>query len=152
VYNEQGKRRLEFAIVDIGCGILTNAHRANIGLEDDNEAITWAFKMGTTSAKKGGDFLPHDPDLACDEQGNHHMGLGLWELHRLIDVTGGTLMIATGNGRQRFSNGNWLKLPGIGWRGLAIEFEISLDVDDSTLIRFDEWTGANPALAEELGL
>lgn len=152
IYHPQmGPRRVEFAIADNGCGLLRNAKRVARDVLDDYDAIAWAVKKGTTSGgqpRRGYDSWGEPYDYE-----NHHMGLGLWELEQLVTIAGGQLWIASGKGQQFASRGEWrADRTFIDWPGLAIEFELPLDVDDRILARLRDFTDSSPDLAKELGI
>lgn len=146
-----GSRRVEFAIADSGCGLLRNARRVAPEVTNDYEAIDWAIRKGTTSAKRQQRTYEFWDDPY--EYENHHMGLGLWELDQLVTIAGGQLWVASGAGQRFASRGEWRpERPSIDWPGLAIEFELPLDVDDKILARLRDVADSYPDLARELGI
>lgn len=136
VYKYGGERRIEFAVVDSGCGMLENVRRVVKGIDDDEQAIRWCLKKGNTSAGGLDPWAQRVPEDALsspipgpiyrDEGGNHHAGLGLYHLRRLIRQFGGKLWIWSGNSQIIMNKGAvQAVLSGIGpWHGVAIEFEI----------------------------
>jgi len=123
----------EFALVDRGCGFKKEMERVGNKDVTDKSAIEWCIKEGNTtkSTTNRDEFAQRVPlDLsgispyginveayASDGDENHHQGLGLAKLVKLITSFNGELSIASGNvvftinalGVYTFtdSNNNW---------------------------------------------
>jgi hypothetical protein len=138
VYSKNNRKRLEFGIVDNGCGMLENARRTDAGVTTDQDAISWCMKRGNTSAAVVDDFwaqrVPDDGGPApfggptyVDAGGSHHAGLGLFNLRRLVRLFGGRLWIWTGSSQIVYSGGVRNFAATVSrWRGVALEFEVTI--------------------------
>ncbi len=126
---------LEFSLADSGLGFLAETNRAGIGHQSHQEAISWCLVEGN-STKHGDDIdewaqhLPNDNvggspfgaqvETRGDE--NHHQGLGLAHLVKLVRKYSGELSLASGDtcftidstGQEAYHTlGNF-------WQGVAI--------------------------------
>lgn len=136
VYTDGSNRRIEFAIVDAGCGMLKNVRTINPSIQTDPEAIGWCLKRGHTTAKYTGDgweqrvpedmvAFPFPVSTSRVTSEDHHIGEGLWALSELIRITQGALWILSGAGEYRYLNEEVrLAESQITWPGVAIEFEL----------------------------
>ncbi|MEX0716774.1 MAG: hypothetical protein WD066_09310 [Planctomycetaceae bacterium] len=137
VYEDPIGKRVEFAIADVGCGMLHNVRQVVPGIAKDADAVQWCLVQGNTSAKR------HDPmaqrlpdDVVCNpfpssvdtySVEDHHVGEGLWRLCLLISAVQGSVWIKSGNGavtksgtQESCSSSN------SPWRGVAIEVELKI--------------------------
>lgn len=141
VYNGQkGKRWIEFAVADSGCGMLRNVRQLVPTIASDDDAIKWCLIRGNTTAGERDSWaqrLPEDclysplpSGVTSFSNENHHLGEGLAVLTELITIAAGELWIWSGNceftldeqGRSYYRTAD-----DIQWQGVAIE--IKLDVD-----------------------
>jgi len=141
VYDDGGSRRIEFAIIDAGCGMLKNVRIVNSMIATDPEAIDWCLKRGNTTAKAATDgweqrvpedmaFSPFPQSTNKVTSDNHHLGEGLWTLSELIRITNGSLWILSGAGEYRYLNGREsVQHSSFTWPGVAIEFELIVPKD-----------------------
>lgn len=100
---------LEFALADRGQGFLTELNRVGLNIDSDSEAIEWCIQEGHSSK-----LVSQDDDWAqrlpadvignpMKEQGkifsraDHHQGLGLFNLTKLVGDYGGQLWLASGS-------------------------------------------------------
>ena len=102
---------IEFALADTGMGLKQEMERARRRVDSHQAAIEWCFQEGhsTKLADDDDDWaqaLPADhigsspfgPNIATKEaEGNHHQGLGLAKLMKLVRGYGGRLIFATGD-------------------------------------------------------
>lgn len=99
---------LEFALADAGIGFLREVQNAGLNIATDRDAIEWCIQEGHSTKKQssGSDWAQRmPPDLIGNplrnvEQArftdNHHMGLGLHKLVRLVREFRGSLWLASG--------------------------------------------------------
>lgn len=99
---------LEFALADSGIGFLREVQNAGLAITTDKEAIEWCIQEGHSTKKirpvsEWAQRIPSDVignPLRGVEQAritdNHHMGLGLYKLVRLVQEFRGFLWLATG--------------------------------------------------------
>lgn len=141
VYTDGFNRRIEFAIVDAGCGMLKNVRSVNCQIQSDPDAIDWCLKRGHTTARNADNdweqLVPEDmavspfpvstPRVTSED---HHFGEGLWTLSELIRITRGSLWILSGAGEYRYLNEEArLTHSQTAWPGVAIEFELMVPRD-----------------------
>ena len=134
--NEEDDYLFEFALADAGIGLLGEINRCGLKVANNHrEAIEWCIQEGNSTKK------PHTEDdwaqtMPADlinnplrgiektnfSNGNHHQGLGLSKLLRLVEAAGGQLWLASGNcALQRTSNGqpSYMTLTS-SWSGVAL--------------------------------
>jgi hypothetical protein len=141
VYQQRdGKKRIEYGIADIGCGILYNANKAQAPVGSDNDAIKWALKKGTTSGQTDdwAQQLPWDASSSPYPTGtdttysdNHHLGLGLYELSQVVQEYEGRIWLWSGNGMVWTDGVTPIARSSAPRNGLAIEFEVFVPQDGS---------------------
>jgi hypothetical protein len=139
VYQQRdGKKRIEYGIADVGCGILYNASRAGAAVTGEAEAIKWALQKGTTSGQVDGwaQRLPWDagsspyPDRTdTTYTDNHHLGLGLFELGQLVRGCGGHVWIWSGTGMVWTDGQTPTARTATHRNGVAVEFEVVVPQD-----------------------
>lgn len=125
---------LEFALADCGLGFLREMQRVGMGVGSHREAIDWCIQEGHSTKKlrpqsSWAQRMPEDvinnPLRGIEEtrfSENHHMGLGLFKLTRLVKEFRGQLWLASGNAvlclapdsENTYSE---LKFP---WQGVAL--------------------------------
>lgn len=161
VYDQNGGKRIQFAIADAGQGMLRNVQRIKPALQSHQEAVNWCFQRGNTTARRVEDpwaqRLPED--AVCNpfpsaqrysELENHHVGEGLWKLAELVRGLRGGLWILSGDGQFRYENGQeWNDTCPIQWHGAAIEFELVVPHDNRPT---PEQQAGIEALAGRIGL
>jgi hypothetical protein len=125
---------LEFALADSGIGFLREVQNARLGIQTDREAIEWCIQEGhsTKKVRPTSDWaqrMPADvinnPLRGIEETWNtenHHMGLGLYKLVRLVREFRGLLWLASGSAGLVLAPGHEpayisIKYP---WQGVAI--------------------------------
>lgn len=139
IWKQMGKTDvIEFAIADAGKGFLAECRRRNIeGIETHQSAIDWCLRpRHSTKDIDYDDFAqrlaedaignPFGEEAMPWHNGNHHQGLGLDQLMKLVTAYQGELWIASGdatlvsNTRTRCeqSVGNYVAVP--HWQGVAI--------------------------------
>jgi len=143
--------RLEFAIADNGCGLLSNARRTDRRITTDEQAIVWALEQGTTSAVPADPMAQRSPeewDLRADD--DCHQGLGLWLLKRLVERTSGRLWMLTGSAEYLLDGGVVTTQSHVPhWSGVVIELEIPVNSKEPVSDNDTEDLGL---LAEELAI
>lgn len=131
----------EFALADCGLGFLRELKRVGFsGVSNSSEAIAWCIEEGNSSKllnEKTDEFsqrLPEDmmgnpmPGLGViRDTENHHQGLGLAKLIKLVSKYKGTLCLATGDAIFTLSrNGDKLfRAPTFDWSGVSISCRFS---------------------------
>src|SRR5450830_211626 len=130
----QDESFLEFALADCGTGFKTELGRVGINLQHDHEAIEWCIVEGHSTEKRKyvddwAQSLPGDimgnpiPGIGqAKVNDNHHMGLGLAKLVKLIQKFHGQLWLASGtdiliiesDGNKSYES---LAFP---WKGVAV--------------------------------
>ena len=125
---------IEFALADSGIGFLREVQRVGLPIQSDNKAIDWCIREGhsTKNIRPASDWaqrMPADivrnPLLGVEqirESENHHMGLGLAKLVRLVHEFRGFLWLASGTSMLKLAPGREpayidIKYP---WQGVAI--------------------------------
>jgi hypothetical protein len=125
---------IEFALADSGIGFLREVQRVRLPITTDREAIEWCIQEGhsTKKIRPVSDWAQRmPPDLIGNpmrgvEQtqvaDNHHMGLGLAKLVRLVREFRGFLWLASGTSVLRLAPGSApaysdIKYP---WKGVAM--------------------------------
>lgn len=125
---------LEFALADSGIGFLREVQNAGLNIKTDKDAIDWCIQEGNSTKKvrpaaEWAQRIPPDVignPLRGIEQtrttDNHHMGLGLFKLVRLVQEFRGFLWLATGSSVFELAPGckpayTDTKCP---WQGVAI--------------------------------
>ncbi len=141
-YNFDDGRRLEFAIVDSGCGMLRNVQTINPTESSHAQAIEWCLKRGNTTARSSYDpwaqRLPEDAvvspfpmQTSVRHSEDHHIGEGLWKLAELVRGLDGKLWVASGDGQMLVQSGHEkCGLSRINWTGVAIEVELTIAADN----------------------
>ena len=139
------KKRIEFAVADLGGGFLSVLQNAGIDAESHTAAIHWCLQEGNSSVKekqkrmKHDDFIQSLPDdfignpmgnsaLHCEE--NHHQGFGLAELVKLVKNHHGELEIASGDtvySIDRTGREDYLQQAVWTWPGVIISCRLYLD-------------------------
>lgn len=137
---------VEFSVTDFGKGFFKECQRLGIPeVTDDASAIRWCLtERNTTKDKDHDEFAQMMPEDAMgnpfgDEaetrawhSGNHHQGLGLAKLMKLVTAYNGQLWIATGGAalvsnphtRQQNPYGNFVAVP--HWKGVAIACRLKI--------------------------
>jgi hypothetical protein len=128
----------EFALADCGCGFKSEMSRIGVNVEDDLEAIRWCIKEGNSTKKTDNrdEFaqrVPMDFSGAApfgsgvdyfhsDGTENHHQGLGLYKLTKLITEYNGELCIASGGSMLTIDTAGEYSSHQIdrNWQGVAI--------------------------------
>lgn len=125
---------IEFALADSGRGFLREVQSVNLPIKSDREAIEWCIQEGHSTKKiqPVSDWAQRmPPDLIGNplrgvEQTrvseNHHMGLGLAKLVRLVREFRGFLWLASGTSVLKLAPGSEpayidIKYP---WQGVAM--------------------------------
>ncbi len=135
---------LEFALADRGLGFLGEMNRARKTVLTDREAIEWCIIEGN-STKHASDErdldqrLPEGHDgvnpmgqFACVMTENHHQGLGLAYLIKLVKKYDGELNLASGSCLLTINSaGENFKTISNPWKGVAI----SCRFKESSLLR-----------------
>lgn len=121
---------LELAVTDCGQGILRNVRRVVPEITDHASAIDWCMREGHTTAIQDDDWMQRIPEDAMqnpygDAVGtqhttNHHAGLGLWKLERLISAVGGELALWSGDARLRIEGAVRRIEPALNWSGVLV--------------------------------
>jgi len=125
---------LEFALADVGKGFLRELHRVGIKISSAQDAIEWCVQEGTSTKKErpGDDWVQTVPADVINNplkgigkiktSDNHHLGLGLFKLTRLVETFRGRLWLATGNAVLVMApNGKKSYIrPSYPWQGVAI--------------------------------
>lgn len=135
MYPSKARKEVQFAVADAGCGMLFNVKRRDSSITTDHDAIGWCLQEGHTTGSPSEDWAQRLPEDACCSpypestsvriNDNHHLGLGLGHLVRLVNETGGEAWILSGKGECTLGR----KGPRFGpskteWQGVAIEFSI----------------------------
>jgi len=131
-YNCGEQRRVEFAVADLGRGMLSNVKKILPNMESDLKAIQWCLKKGHTTAgavDKWAQRIPGDsigspipgPVYYADTE-NHHAGLGLYQLRKLVRFFQGKLWIWSGKTQILIHGGKLEILPNSAgnWDGVVI--------------------------------
>ena len=125
---------LEFALADCGLGFLGEMQRVGMKVSLHREAIDWCIQEGhsTKRLKPQSPWVQRMPEDVINNplrgieetrvSENHHMGLGLFKLTRLVKEFRGRLWLASGNAvlclapdsENTYSE---LKFP---WQGVAL--------------------------------
>lgn len=103
----------EFALADSGYGFLGEMQRSGKKVNTDIDALNWCIQKGNSTKKydnrdEYAQRLPNDminssgiaqgfEAFHSDGFENHHQGLGLYHLTKLVTETSGTLCLASGN-------------------------------------------------------
>jgi len=137
-YKHGGQRRVEFAVADLGIGMLSNVKKIVPNMESDLEAIKWCLRKGNTTARGIDEWAQRLPD---DSMGspipgsvfragteNHHVGLGLYQLRQLVRLFQGKLWIWSGETQILIQGGerNVLINPAGNWEGVVVELEVTV--------------------------
>jgi hypothetical protein len=126
---------LEFALADMGFGFFNELKRVGKGVANHQEAIQWCVVEGNSS-KHSNDIDEWAQSLRSDIQGshpfggsipvrnddNHHQGLGLGHLIKLVKQYHGEMTLASGDTYLYISstgNEKYKKIENI-WQGVAI--------------------------------
>lgn len=131
---------IEFAVADSGKGFLRECLRRGVpDVEDDESAIRWCLtSRNSTKDIDYDDFAQQQPEDAMGNpfggdtetrrwhDGNHHQGLGLAQLMKLVTAYNGQLWLASGTQalvstqgtRQHDPFGHFVAVP--HWQGVAI--------------------------------
>lgn len=108
---------IEFALADSGRGFLREVQSVKLPIKSDSEAIGWCIQEGhsTKKVRPVSDWAQRmPPDIIGNplrgiEQirvsENHHMGLGLAKLVRLVREFRGLLWLASGNSMLKLAPG-----------------------------------------------
>jgi hypothetical protein len=82
------------------------------------------------------------------------MGLGLFELERLVLQAKGTLWVYSGDAQKTLQSGAWNTNPchGIEWQGVIIGIEIPITAATKSDVRDYDSESSTGALRKELGL
>ena len=143
---------IEFSVADKGKGFLNECQRIGVpGVVDDESAIRWCLTPEHTTKDIDHDefaqMIPEDAmgnpfdgqaDARPWHDGNHHQGLGLAKLMKLVTAYNGDLWVATGERllisnprtrhRDQFGNkdpfGNFVATP--HWKGVAIACRLKI--------------------------
>jgi hypothetical protein len=136
-----------------------NVNRVIGGSRSDEEAIAWCLLDGNTTAVSRDEWaqrIPEDlidsplPESLSMRTDDHHLGLGLGHLVRLVETTHGELWILSGKGQYHFGpHGGQLRRAGTNWQGVVMELSIPV-VQTSTARPADE--KALDDLGRRLGL
>jgi len=137
-YNHGGKRWVEFAVADLGKGMLSNVKKIVQNMESDFEAIKWCLRKGNTTARGIDEWAQRLPDDSMDSPipgpvfragtENHHVGLGLYQLRQLVRLFQGKLWIWSGETQILIQGGkmNVLANPAGNWEGVVVELEVTV--------------------------
>ena len=131
VYKRTTGPSVELAVVDQGCGLLSNVRRVAPHVTTHQGAIEWSLEAGNTSARVDDwaqrlpeDFAsnPYPPRVQTRVQENNHQGLGLAQLVALAKEFDGELWLCTGDTALTVSGYRRTvsKLPFL-WNGFAVE-------------------------------
>lgn len=125
---------LEFALADSGIGFLREVQNAGLDIKTDEKAIAWCIEEGHSTklvrpVSEWAQRMPPDvignplqgieQTLATE---NHHMGLGLYKLVRLVREFRGFLWLATGSAVLKLAPGHepaYIEIE-YPWQGTAI--------------------------------
>ena len=103
-------RRVEFAIVDTGIGILGSArHLPDLAGATFEDAIRWAINRGNTSKPE------------------KHTGIGLFMARRMIEDNRGTMWVYSGEVVVKVSRGKVDPWGASGWRGTIVTLTFRTD-------------------------
>lgn len=144
---------IEFALADSGRGFLREVQSVGLPIQSDREAIEWCIQEGhsTKKLRPVSDWAQRMPtDLIGNPlrgveksrmSENHHMGLGLAKLVRLVREFRGFLWLASGNSVLKLAPGSEpayidIKYP---WQGVAMACRF--DSSDLAKTRRDFETG-----------
>ncbi len=109
---------IEFALADSGKGFLSEVQSVGLPIKTDREAIEWCIQEGHSTKKiqptsDWAQRMPPDlignPLLGIEQtrvSENHHMGLGLAKLVRLVREFRGFLWLASGNSVLKLAPGS----------------------------------------------
>ncbi|MBF7686484.1 hypothetical protein I2F17_11710 [Acinetobacter sp. B10A] len=125
---------IEFALVDRGIGFLAELNRIKSKIKSHSEAIAWCIKEGnstkhsdnvdTWTQRLPDDHVGNDPmcGFGGEVPENHHQGLGLGHLIKLIKQYNGELQLCTGDSLYKvYENGcEEYKTTKYHWQGVAI--------------------------------
>jgi len=133
-----GQRQVEFAVADLGIGMLSNVKKIVPNTKSDLEAIKWCLKKGNTTARGIDEWAQRLPDDSMDSPipgpvfragtENHHVGLGLYQLRQLVRLFQGKLWIWSGETQILIQGGNMNVLgnPAGNWEGVVVELEVTV--------------------------
>ncbi|KJV08008.1 hypothetical protein [Methylocucumis oryzae] len=124
----------EFALADCGLGFLKELQSSSIGkhINTDKEAIEWCIIEGNSTKKCTNDdwkqSLPPDtigspmPNKIGKPKvsENHHLGLGLAKLVKLVNNYNGFLWLASGNCTLHIRDGQHFYSDSPHWKGVAL--------------------------------
>lgn len=126
---------IEFALADIGMGLLKEMRRVGMDVANDQEAIEWCIQKGNSTklmqdsdawAQRVPDDLmggnPFGEGVQTFHNQNNHQGLGLHKLVELVTKYSGELLLGTGSCLLKIDfNGSrnyiYLENP---WKGVSI--------------------------------
>ncbi len=161
VYDQQGAKRIQFAIADSGRGMRSNVQRLHPDMGTHTEAVQWCLARGHTTVRKIEDpwaqRLPDDAIInpfptarRASDLENHHVGEGLWKLAELVRGLQGELWVLSGDGQFTLKNGQErTESCRVEWHGVAIEFELVVSHDSRPT---PEQQAGIEALAGRIGL
>lgn len=135
------EKRVEFAVADVGVGLLANVKTVSPAMLSHQAAIAWCFEKGnTTAASSHGGFEQRLPEDALYNPypkavptrftENNHLGEGLWQLLQLVGSLHGDLWVLTGDAELTCGSANprgSYHKSALNWRGLAIEVILPVD-------------------------
>lgn len=152
--------RLQFAVADCGCGMLTNVQKSGLTIDSHVGAIEWCLQRGNTTAKPrdewaqrvpdeaGGNVLPDGVEAFVED--NHHIGEGLWRLTELARRAGGCVWIWSGDCSMLIGpDDTTTKRTAVSWPGVAIEIEFDVSRARELISRP---TDGSAAIAEGFGI
>lgn len=137
VYQDSdGSHRLEFAVADGGCGLLSNVRKAAPLVMTNVDALKWCLTKGNTTGKvddwaqripEDDQFNPYPPEIPTRSSANNHAGLGLSLLEELASLRQAELWLCTGDTSLTItSSGRTFGASTIPWMGFAIECVITV--------------------------
>lgn len=143
-YAADGIDCIEFALADCGVGFLRELQRAGIaqelGISDHKGAIAWCIEEGHSSKKDAEDEwtqrLPDDTmgnpigrGAKVKSSENHHVGLGLFKLVRLVTRYGGQLWLASGDAMLRIDTHGIISYvhTAVPWNGVSLACRFAAD-------------------------
>ncbi|AXR66603.1 hypothetical protein [Leptospira mayottensis] len=135
------KENFEFAISDNGIGFLKEIQnrKPELKVTDDKEAIKWCLQV-SNSTKKLDEFSQRLPEghsgrspfpnsyVSQRGDGNHHIGYGLYELHKFAKNYSGRLEIVSGLGYYilNFDGSSRLQDLSQNFNGVSISLRFNL--------------------------
>ena len=125
---------LEFALADAGIGFLREVQHVGLDIKTDRKAMEWCIQEGNSTKKlrPTSDWTQRIPadaignplrGVAQTRSGeNHHLGLGLFKLVRLVQEFRGNLWLASGSTLLRLAPGRNPAYIDITypWQGVAV--------------------------------